>query len=187
MRDNDLIGYLSQAYQREEAFWKLLAGLPVDNTLRPGQMLFKHSGQCETYFVHRGMIKGFYYDEKGREHVTRFWNEGQVILLADASQPGITTADHLQAVEASMLSQISFSSTAALKLSAGQTARFASRVLMADRNMAELKAHLCALPARQAYDEFKKYLPESRLPLRDIASFLGITPQTISEIRKNAK
>ena len=187
MRDNDLIGYLSQAYQRDEVFWKLLAGLPVSKTLRPGQMLFKDNGQCEAYFVHCGMVKGFYYDERGREHVTRFWNEGHVILLANTHQPGIATADHLQAVEISTLSGINYSSTATLKLSAGQTAFFAAKVLLADRNMAELKAHLCALSARQAYQEFKKYLPESRLHLRDIASFLGITPQTISEIRKNAK
>jgi len=187
MRENDLIGYLSQAYQEDRPLWQLLGNMPVSKTLRPGQMLFKDSGQPQALFVHQGIVKGFYYDDKGREHVTRFWKEKQVILLAEAQRPDITTADHLQALETCWLSAITHASADPLKLSASQIARFAAKILLADRNMAELKAHLCALPAREAYGEFKKFLPENRLHLRDIASFLGITPQTISEIRKSAK
>jgi len=187
MRENDLIGYLSQAYQQEDALWQLLDSMPVSKILRPGQMLFKNGLHPEAFFVQRGIVKGFYYDDKGREHVTRFWQERQIILLADAHEVNITTADHLQALEMAKLSAITYASAGSLKLSAAQIARFAAKILLADRNMAELKAHLCALPARQAYAEFRSFLPESRVHLRDIASFLGITPQTISEIRKNTR
>ena len=175
------------AYQHEEAIWKLLRAIPVSETLRPGQILFKDTGQPHALFVHRGILKGFYYDDKGREHVTRFWKENQVILLTQPHQPTITTADHLQALEPARLSAITYASAGPLKLSAGQVARFTAKLLLSDRNMGELKTHLCALPARQAYGEFQKLFPSNSLPLRDIASFLGITPQTISEIRKNRK
>jgi hypothetical protein len=187
MRESDLIGYLLQTYQEDGALWQLLGSMPISKTLRRGQILFKDSGRPQALFVHQGIVKGFYYDDKGREHVTRFWKERQVILLTDAQGPDINTADHLQALETSRLSAITHASASTLKLPASQIARFAAKILLTDRNMAELKAHLCALPARQAYGEFKKLLPESRIHLRDIASFLGITPQTISEIRKNAK
>ena len=186
IRENDLIDYLSQAYQQDDALWELLGSMPISKSLRPGQMIFKDSRQPEAFFVHRGIVKGFYYDDKGRERVTRFWKESQVILLAHAQQLNITTADHLQALEKTSLSAITYASALALKHSTDQIARFAAKILLTDRNMAELKAHLCALSAREAYGEFKKFLPESRVPLRDIASFLGITPQTISEIRKSA-
>ncbi|MCF0075641.1 hypothetical protein LZD49_34535 [Dyadobacter sp. CY261] len=187
IRENDLIGYLSQAYQQDDALWQLLGSMPVSKTLRPGQMVFKDSHQPEALFVHQGILKGLYYDDKGREHVTRFWKERQVILLTGAQQPNIATADHLQALEPSSLSAINYASATALKLAPGQVARFAAKILLTDRNMAELKSHLCALPAREAYKKFKKFLPEDRVHLRDIASFLGITPQTISEIRKSTK
>lgn len=187
MRENDLIGFLSMAYQHEEAIWKLLQAIPVSESLKPGQVLFKDIHRPQVLFVHRGILKGFYYDDKGREHVTRFWKENQVILLTNAQRPTITTADHLQAIELARLSALTHASAGPLKLSADQLARFTAKVLLADRNMAELKTHLCALPARQAYVEFQKLFPSNGLPLRDIASYLGITPQTISQIRKNSK
>lgn len=187
MRENDLIGFLSMAYQHDETMLKLLQAMPVSETLKPGQILFKDIQKPQVLFVHRGILKGFYYDDRGREHVTRFWAENQVILLTNAHQPTITTADHLQALELSRLSAITNASAGPLKLSAGHVARFTAKVLLSDRNMGELKTHLCALPARQAYGEFQKLFPSNSLPLRDIASFLGITPQTISEIRKNTK
>ncbi|OJV15209.1 MAG: hypothetical protein BGO21_29840 [Dyadobacter sp. 50-39] len=184
MSEHNLIEAILAAYDKDEALAELLNRMPVNRTLRKGQILCKDTDRPQAFFVHNGTVKGFYYDENGRERVTRFWRDRQIILLTNAQQDDIATADHLQALECARLSVFTQATALRLGLTQLQTARFAARILLLDRNLGELKAHLCAMPARQAYAEFQHHFFAYKLPLRDTASFLGITPQTLSEIRK---
>lgn len=184
MKEQNLIEWILAAYQPDEALLELLIKMPVSKTLQKGQILFKDADRPEAFFIQKGTVKGFYYDELGREMVTRFWRDRQIVLLTNTHDARITTADHLQALEGVKLSAFTHAASLRLGLTQLQTARFVARILLADRNLAELKAHLCAMPARQAYAEFQKHFAAYRLPLRDTASYLNITPQTLSEIRK---
>ncbi|WP_342089044.1 Crp/Fnr family transcriptional regulator [Dyadobacter sp. OTU695] len=187
MGGDDLIGYLAQAYREDDLLWRALRKIPVNITLARGQLFFKESPSPAAMFVHQGLVKGFYYDIKGKEQVTRFWTKNQMILLSSAHQASVATADCLQGIEKARLSAINPYGAGQLRLSDSQTALLATKLLLFDRNMAELKALLCSFSAREAYMQFQRFFPHHSIPLRDIASFLGITPQTISEIRKSSR
>jgi hypothetical protein len=188
MQRAEMLEYLSSFYKIQNELEDFLKKTMIHKRVGRGAIFHKEGSAAQIWFIQEGLAKGFYYDQDGREHITRFWSENQMILLTSPSERfHMGTADHVQLLENASLTTLSHASIAYMHQSYAQTARFTSKILLADRNMAELKSYLCALPARQAYQQFKRYFPYRRLPLKDIAGFLEITPGTLSEVRRENK
>jgi hypothetical protein len=65
--------------------------------------------------------------------------------------------------------------------------KLSSKIILNDRNLGELKSFLCSLPTAHGYVQFQQIFPAHRLLLKDIASYLEISPGRMSEIRKNSQ
>lgn len=178
----NLLDRFSSLYPVSEAFTNSIKPLPALRKLRAGQVLELREPAC-MYYVIKGLAKGSYDDLDGKEHITRFWKEKETILIM---QPLIENF-MITILEDSELLYLSPRRLLYLYNRFPETVKLASKILSKDQTMANTKISISSLPAKQAYMEFKLLFPYRRIKLKDIASYLEVTPGTLSEIRRIKK
>lgn len=146
------------------------------------------------YFVNKGCIRAYSIDEKGQEHIVQFaiedWWIGDMYSFLTQTPARLT----IDALEDSELFCLDSSSLEILFKQVPKFERF-FRMLVQNAFIAGQRRIIetMSLTADDRYCSFiEKYpLMEQRLPLKQIASFLGITPESLSRIRsqynKNGK
>lgn len=156
-----------------------------------GQVL-QHSGdnQKHAYFVNKGLLKSFATDEKGKEHIYMFAPEGWIISDIQSTamqQPAVLTIDALEDSEIEVVRADVFEELVNKHM--GSHPDFAGlelhRLL---RRIAVLQKRVLLLlsaSATERYQEFIATYPnlQQRLTQRQIASYLGITPEALSRLR----
>ena len=157
-------------------------------TLRKRQYLVQ-AGDVFRYecFVVKGCLRTYLVDEKGQEHVVMFameeWWTGDMNSFL-SGQPAIYNVD---ALEDSELLLIEKSNLEKLYTDIPKFDRFFRLLLQnAFISMQRRIADNLSIPAEERYINFTNKFPqlEQRVPLRHIASYLGITPESLSRIRK---
>ena len=147
------------------------------------------SGQVCRYisFVEQGCLRTFYTDDKGRDSVIAFspadwWSVDMASFVGQ--RPALFSID---ALEDSLLRRITFDALEKLYLDVPKMERFfrvfaQNSVIMHQKRITTNLAE----PAEQRYLEFRKRYPglEQRITQKQIASYLGITPEFLSVLRK---
>ncbi|MEO6001448.1 MAG: Crp/Fnr family transcriptional regulator, partial [Chitinophagaceae bacterium] len=155
---------------------------------RKRQFILQDGEICrwETFIV-SGCARIYEVDEKGQEHVLQFGLEGWWVgdLYSFLTlHPSTLCIDCLEDCE---VLQISKTNLDLLYGIVPKLERF-FRILMQNAFIASQKRILTKLakPALEQYIEFINKYPtiEQRVPDHQIASYLGITPQSLSRIRK---
>lgn len=155
--------------------------------LKKRQYLLPEGEVCRNeYFVIKGCLRTYTIDEKGLEHVVQFsiedWWTGDMYSFL-TQQPSRYTID---ALEDSELLYLDKASHEELYTKVPKFERFFRHLLQyAFIAMQERINQTLSQPADERYCSFiEKYpLMERRLPLKQIASYLGITPESLSRIR----
>lgn len=138
-------------------------------------------------FVARGCLRSFVVDEKGKEHIVQFAPENWWISDQNSLSRQEPAQFSIDAVEDSEV--LLFDATFFRKLSQLTPAftEFFHRLLQ--NNVRTLQRRLVltlSAPAEQRYVDFLHTYPTlaRRLPQRMIASYLGVTPESLSRIRR---
>jgi len=138
------------------------------------------------YFVNKGCLRTYTIDEKGLEHIIQFaiedWWTGDMYSFITQT-PARYTIDTIEDSEILCLEKFAMEE---LYIKIPKFERFFRHLLqnafvaLQERIVANLSQ-----PADERYCTFiEKYpLMEKRLPLKQIASYLGITPESLSRIR----
>jgi CRP-like cAMP-binding protein len=139
------------------------------------------------YFVKEGLIRSYFVDEKGEEITNRLRYENQVMSCYEMDLLNEPSRFNLQALEPTELLVIDVK--AMRKIVEGNPKLEAGRRFFLTTTLAEsLKAldDFMLLSPEQRYLKFVKEHPEllNRVPNKYIANVLGITPQSLSRIRK---
>lgn len=157
-------------------------------TAKKGEVLIPVNSICKKmYVLNSGTVKQFRYKEDGSEHITWFGFEGDVV---SAYTSFVTQEPSLEGVEVIEDCEfIFFSREVAYKLAEKYHAvETFFRELLELYYIAsdERLFFLQALTAKQKYEYIFKNMPHfiQRLPQKELASFLGITRETLSRIRK---
>ncbi|MBI9060023.1 Crp/Fnr family transcriptional regulator [Labilibaculum sp. DW002] len=149
--------------------------------LKPGKV-----SQYE-YFIAKGCIRSFVIDEKGNEHNNRFGIEESWIgdILSYYNQT--PASYHIQALEDSVvfaikLDQMNLLMDTMPAFEHYSRIKFQYGVLSLQLRLTEK----LSLSAEKRFLEFIKRYPhlEQRIPQKHIASYLGITPEFLSLLRK---
>ncbi|TDE09560.1 Crp/Fnr family transcriptional regulator [Dyadobacter psychrotolerans] len=183
----DLIKYLSGFYSLSEEFVSHLRSAQLQKLYKKNQILSQNTSAPLFWFINNGLAKGCYYDADGKEHITRFWKEGEIMLLTHNPIDARVHAQVIVLLENATLSSLSPRRLLYLNNYFTETHKLSGKLLLADRDKADLKSYLCALPSPQGYDEFKKNFPHNRILLKDIACYLEITASSLSEIRRKSR
>lgn len=145
-------------------------------TVKKGEIL-QRKGELNTYgySVESGLLRSYLIDEKGKEHIFMFAPEDW--MIADSHPPNEPSALFIDALEDSEV--------VVLEKVANPTEHTDKLI----RRMGVLQRRILMLMSASAierYEHFVKTYPAivQRVPQRMIASYLGITPEALSKVKK---
>jgi CRP-like cAMP-binding protein len=163
-------------------------GLFVARRLRKRQYFLQEGDVCKYQaFVEKGLLRSYTVDDKGNEHILQFASEGW--WLADLSSyltgdPSFLNMDALEDAELMLITKDSWE--AAMKKIPALEHYF--RIIIQNNLVATQKRLLQSLAesAEEKYNRFLKIYPDcaARVPQHMIASYLGITRETLSRVRR---
>lgn len=167
----------------------ILAEAPTRKVKR-GEVLVESGRKSnEAYYVVKGCLRSYITDEKGKDHIYQFapedWvisdleyqkNKGNALLTIDAIEDSVV---HVIDIETFGFAAINNDNKDALEEA---LSKFQNRIYALQKRVIQLLAY----PAERRYEEFIKTYPNlaNRIPLKMISSYLGITPESLSRVRK---
>lgn len=156
--------------------------------IRRRQFILQEGDVCKyVTFVEKGMLRSYTIDDKGSEHIMQFAFEGW--WIADqysflTGEPAVYTIDALEDCELLLLSK---QAEEELLVKIPKFERY-FRLLLQNSLIATQRRLISSLSetAEERYQKLVSGCPTiaQRVPQHMMASFLGITPETLSRIRK---
>ena len=145
--------------------------------VKKGQIL-QHAGELNTkvYAVEAGLLRSYAIDEKGKEHIFAFAPEGWTIAdLCEITIPCELFIDALEDSTVTVIEKEERKKQVAINTVVKRILVLQKRVIM-----------LMSAPALERYEYFIETYPNivQRVPQKMIASYLGITPEALSRVRK---
>ncbi|MCF8454218.1 MAG: Crp/Fnr family transcriptional regulator [Pedobacter sp.] len=156
--------------------------------LRKRQYILQHDDICKNLvFVEKGILRSYSVDSKGNEHILQFAPEGWWISDVYSFLTGEAAVYNIEAIEDSELLLISRSSLDELYERVPKFERYFR--LLSQANMVATHRRLTASLSDSADEKYLRLLSSypnivARVPQHMIASYLGITPETLSRVRK---
>ena len=185
-----LYNYFEQSFPLSENDKSLIQSVVSMRTLRKSEFLVRQ-GEVARYgaFVTKGILRSYVIDNKGKEHIIQFAPENWWISDKNGMSEGLPSTFFIDAVEDSDLILIDMKGHVTLleKLK-GYADSFRTGI----QRRAVAKDHRIVssltASAEERYLDFLETYPSiaQRVPQHMLASYLGLTPETISRIRKQA-
>lgn len=157
--------------------------------LRKKQYLLQEGDVCKYMaFVEKGLLRSYNVDDKGYEHMIQFAWDGWWISDTYSFLSQEPSAYNIDAIEDAELLLMSLSHFEDMTLKVPKMERY-FRILF-QKNIISKERRLInsiSYSAEEKYINLSGARPDliQRIPQNLIASYLGITPETLSRIRKN--
>ncbi len=153
-----------------------------------GTILLKQGETCRcAYKVISGCLKSFVVDKFDKEHIIQFAPENWIITDIDSllnQKPSDTFIEVIEECEVIKLNLDIFRKIEStdVKMLKEQNAKILKSLIASNKRL----IGLLALTAKERYLLFIETYPTlaQRVPLKQIASYIGVTPQYLSEIRR---
>ena len=181
---SNILRHLSLTQEEIEFFASLLRS----KSLTDGEFLLREGDVCKyESFVIKGCLKTYYLDEMGIEHIIDFsieewWADDLYSLLTQTP-----SKSNIKAIEDTDVLQIGSTDLELLYQKIPKFDRF-FHILFQNAYITQREQINLALSAsaRERYLFFIKKKPyaEKRFSQKDIASYLGVTPQFLSTLKK---
>lgn len=166
------------------AFFQIKKVKKKENLLEEGQICKSH------YFVLNGCLRKFFINGKGMEQTTEFAIENWWITDNFAYERGLSTEFYIQAVENSEILVIDREGQEKLLIEFPKMERYFRFIYQRAYAATQIRIkYLYDFSKEEFYDHLCKAHPEfvQRIPQYLIASFLGFTPEYLSEIRNKKR
>jgi CRP-like cAMP-binding protein len=160
----------------------------IPKKLRKRQYILNAGDVCQYItFVEKGMLRSFTVDDDGHEHVVQFAIEGWWISDVGSFLSGKEALYNIEVIEDAEVLNLSRQAMDEMMVQFPVMERY-FRLLM-QNNIVALQRRVIAYMSLSAEEKYLKLMdvcPDimNRAPQQYIASYLGITPETLSRIRK---
>ena len=183
--------YINNLVQLSSSDWEMLNSLSTSIVLSKEQMIAQSNEWFKKeVFIEKGVVRGFIVDEEGNEKSTAFFEEGNFM----------STSSLRNNQGRSIHSYQSLGSVHLLVFDAKPLKEFFSRNKLVSEIGAKIKENevlrmserdkcLLQVTAKDRYAEFLKCYPtiERYISQKHIASYLGITPVSLSRVKARLK
>ncbi|MEN9908117.1 MAG: hypothetical protein RLZZ540_1266 [Bacteroidota bacterium] len=166
------------------SFFKTISVQKKENLLIEGAICKSH------FFVLKGCLRKFFINDKGIEQTTEFAIENWWITDNIAYEHGLDTSFYIQAVENSQILVLDRDSQEKLLEEFPKMERYFRFIYQRAYAASQMRIkYLYDFTKEEFYDQLCKSQPEfvQRIPQYLIASFLGFSPEYLSEIRKKKR
>jgi len=166
---------------------QLIHNNTLSKSFSKGEIL-QNAGQVSSkaYFVKKGLLRSYIIDEKGKEHIYMFASEGWIVSDVESQIFNNKTALFIDAVENSEVYLLDVSELESIIKNTDDSKVMVNTLLKRVGVMQRRIISLMSSSATERYQSFLKIYPElpNRVPQKMIASYLGITPEALSNIRR---
>ncbi|MEN7551496.1 Crp/Fnr family transcriptional regulator [Rapidithrix thailandica] len=156
--------------------------------IQKNSFLIKEGQYCnEVFFVKRGMLRVYYSDNNGDEITCYFSRNNEFISSYTSFLTQTPTKENIQALEDCKLFSINRANLEDLSQEIPKIQIF--RRVIAENLFIAMERRISMLQSATAQERYERIIKENpkyilNIPQQYIASFLGITPQHLSRLRK---
>lgn len=166
--------------------WKQISECFEKRIIEKEEIVLEEGKVCKhLYFVESGLLR-FYIKKEGND-ITKFFTEAPYFFTSQSSFNSQKPAtENIQAIEKSIVWEISYKQADDLYRLKSWT-DFARKIIQEVQFFTEeILEELQTETAELRYEKMLKKSPTllQRIPLKHLASYLGIAPQSLSRIRK---
>jgi CRP-like cAMP-binding protein len=184
-----LRAYLEKMFPVTDEEFALFRELYIPLELKKGE-IFQREGEVVKYgiFVTKGCLRNYMIDNKGREHIVMFAPENWWVADSNSLMNGTPTTYFVDAIEDSV---VLLSDKKANETIMSRVPAFARSFQTGVQKHAAAKdkriVQSLAATAEERYLNFLETYSTiaQRVPQHMLASYLGVTPETVSRIRKS--
>ena len=171
---------------KSEDFEKILAAYEKISFAKNDYLISEGSTANFYYFVETGFVRSYAIDLEGNDITTKFFSSTDIVIDWRSYFLKTKCRENIQAITPCVVWKISFENF--MKLFNIEAFREVGRTKLIN-NYFELKNHsvsIIADPAKDRYLNLLKQKPDvvQNVPLKQIATYLGITDTSLSRIRK---
>lgn len=151
-------------------------------------ILDEGSIKSESYFINQGLLRLYSIDQKGKEHIIQFAPENWMISERNSMLFNEPSPYYIEAIEDSEVLVIGKNFFIDLKKDIPEILELNIKMLHNSiRFMQQRITMLLSATAEERYLHFIKLYPNLtlRVPQLMIASYLGVTPESLSRVRKD--
>ena len=184
---SSLIATLDYFYPLSESVKNYLRKHSYSCSFQKGKLLLKAGQPCEhIYFIKKGAVRGFI--KEGTKDITTWITaENELVSSISALDMREPAMENMQAIENCNLLALTYSDYQNLYTRFPEFNIVARKILQKYYQDAEGRAFIARLT--NAENKYRLFLTmyghlANRIPLKYIASFLGITLETLSRVRK---
>jgi len=156
--------------------------------VKKDEFLLSKDEHCRhTFFVEKGLLRQYSIDEKGKEHILSFAPENWFVTDRESAYFNKPSAYFIQALEDSQVVLIDETFIQLLSKKIQTFTDFNNRLLHNHiRHLQNRINLLLSAVAEDRYLQFVKMYPDIllRVPQTMVASYLGITPESLSRVRR---
>ena len=185
---NTFIQHINSKIKLTETEVDLIQKHIVHKKIRKKHYFLQEGDVCKyTAFVEKGLLRSYTIHNNGNEHIVQFAMEGWFIADLYSYLSGETALYNIEAIEDS---ELVLMSKAANDLLLQQCPNYQTFMLQVITNAyVALQKRLSAIPHLTVDERYQHLLQQyptlpNRVPQHMIAAYLGITPETLSRVRR---
>lgn len=182
--------YLEEKVDLSIEDYKLIESVSLSKKLRKHQYLLQ-AGDISHYhaFVCHGFLRYYYVDQKGQEHIMQFAPENYWTGDFESMSQGLPSKYNIDALEESEVLLLKKEDFEMIRKTIPTFNDFVNETLKRNSLVLQNRIHVnISLSAEEKYKDFIASYPSisNRVPLHMIASYLGVTAETLSRIRSQS-
>lgn len=185
-----LIDYILQFGNLDKQQIDFVISRAIELSLQKGEC-FSKAGRIpeQVGFIVEGVIQGYYYNKKGEEITRCFISENNLVCDYVNFEANTSSSEYLRACTDCKLIVFSKQDWEALSTTIAGWDNIKNKMVQICMYQKSRKGPVISQDATTRYMEFMENYPSliNRVPLAYIASYLGVTQQSLSRIRKNIR
>jgi CRP-like cAMP-binding protein len=182
--------YLEDKITLTNTDYELIESLSSFRKLRKRQYLLQAGDVCRfNAFVCQGFLRYYYVDDKGQEHIMQFAPENHWTGDRESMDSGLPSKYNIDAIEDSEILLLKKEDFEIIRKTVPAFNDFVNDTLKKNVGVLQERIHASiSLSTEEKYNNFiSKYTSISnRVPLHMVASYLGVSAETLSRVRSQS-